>query len=355
MFKLNEVCKSIKESRSLPEMLRKTLAASVALAAVALTSNAQAEMPKELKFGIISTESSQALKEGFSPFLKDMEKALGVKVKPFFAPDYAGIIEGMRFNKVDIAWFGNKSAMEAVDRAGGEIFAQTVDVTGNPGYWSLLITHKDSPLNSIEDVLKCDKKLAFGNGDPNSTSGFLVPSFYVFAQHHVNPKNCYKVVRNASHEVNAMAVANKQVDFSTNNTESVGRLAVNHPQEAKQIKEIWRSPLIPADPIVWRKNLDQDAKDKIYSFFLRYGRTGDVKQVKHERDVLANVSSGWAPFIASSDLQLIPIRQMQAFRDKIKLEANNNMDAAEKAKKMAALDAKLKELDALAKVTAFRK
>jgi phosphonate transport system substrate-binding protein len=48
-----------------------------------------------------------------------------------------------------IAWFGNKSAMEAVDRAGGEVFAQTVDNEGNPGYWSLLVTHKDSPVNTL--------------------------------------------------------------------------------------------------------------------------------------------------------------------------------------------------------------
>ncbi len=59
-------------------------------------------------------------------------------------PDYAGIIQGMRFNKVDIAWFGNLSAMEAVDRANGEVFAQTVAADGSPGYWSVLIVNKDS-------------------------------------------------------------------------------------------------------------------------------------------------------------------------------------------------------------------
>lgn len=337
-------------------MLRTFLVASVAAAALlSAAPGASAKMPKVLNFGIISTESSQALKAGFEPFLKDMEKELGVPVKAFFAPDYAGIIEGMRFNKVDIAWFGNKSAMEAVDRAGGEIFAQTVDVTGNPGYWSLLLTHKDSPISSLKDVLKCDKSLAFGNGDPNSTSGFLVPSYYVFAQNNVDPKECFKVVRNASHEVNAMAVANKQVDVATNNTESIDRLKKVHPKEAAEVKEIWRSPLIPSDPMVWRKNMDADAKQKIYYFFMRYGRTGDLAQVSHERKVLADMSSGWAPFIASSDQQLIPIRQMQAFRDKLKLQANTTMDAKEKAAKIAEIDAKLKTLDALAKTVEFRK
>ena len=75
------------------------------------------EQEKALNFGIISTESQQNLKPQWTPFLQDMEKKLGVKVNAFFAPDYAGIIQGMRFNKVDIAWYGNLSAMEAVDRA----------------------------------------------------------------------------------------------------------------------------------------------------------------------------------------------------------------------------------------------
>ncbi|MEO1610673.1 MAG: phosphate/phosphite/phosphonate ABC transporter substrate-binding protein, partial [Pseudomonadota bacterium] len=131
----------------------KQLSAAIMFAAVSAFS-AQAEMPEQLNFGIISTESTSALEKSFGPFLKDMEKSLGVKVKPFFASDYAGVIEGMRFKKVDLAWFGNKSAIQAVDRAGGEVFAQTIKDNGEKGYYSLLITHKDSPLNSLEDVLK---------------------------------------------------------------------------------------------------------------------------------------------------------------------------------------------------------
>lgn len=77
------------------------------------------EQEKALNFGIISTESQQNLKPQWEPFLKDMETKLGIKVNAFFAPDYAGLSSGMRFNKVDIARYGNLSAMEAVDRANG--------------------------------------------------------------------------------------------------------------------------------------------------------------------------------------------------------------------------------------------
>ena len=91
---------------------------------------------QELNFGIISTESSQVLKSRWQPFLDDMNKETSLKINAFFASDYAGIVTGMQFNKVQIAYYGNKAAIEAVDRAEGEVFAQMVDVTGSGGYYS---------------------------------------------------------------------------------------------------------------------------------------------------------------------------------------------------------------------------
>ncbi|MGB0723262.1 MAG: phosphonate ABC transporter substrate-binding protein [Gammaproteobacteria bacterium] len=329
--------------------LKKALAGVVASAAI--MGNALAA--DTLNFGIISTESSQNLREIWTPFLADMEKRIGMKVKPFFAPDYAGIIEGMRFDKVDVAWYGNKSAMVAVDRAGGEIFAQTVDSEGNPGYWSLLVTHKDSPLNSVEDVLKNAGELTFGNGDPNSTSGFLVPSYYVFAKNNVDAKKAFKRVLNSNHQTNLLAAANKQVDVATNNTENWRRLEATHPEKIANVKEIWRSPLIPSDPIVWRKNLPEPVKGKVYDFFMTYGTTGDAA----EMEVLKGLQ--WAPFRASSNDQLIPIRQLVLFKDRIKIENDDKYSAEEKAAKIAEIDGKLSELNrraaALAAMTASAK
>src|SRR3546814_19216035 len=109
-----------------------------------------------------------------------MSAKTGLGIKGFYASDYAGVIEGMRFKKVDVAWYGNKSAMEAVDRADGEVFAQTVDVSGNPGYWSLLIVPADSPIDSLDDVLACDQSLTFRIRDPNFTSGCLIPTPFLF-------------------------------------------------------------------------------------------------------------------------------------------------------------------------------
>ncbi|MDF1527681.1 MAG: phosphonate ABC transporter substrate-binding protein [Sedimenticola sp.] len=301
---------------------------------------AQADETKTINFGIISTESSQNLKTIWVPFLKDMSAKLGMEVKPFFAPDYAGIIQGMRFDKVDIAWYGNKSAMEAVDRAGGEIFAQTVDVDGNPGYWSVLLANKsNNKINSVEDMLKQSGELAFGNGDPNSTSGFLVPSYYVFAKNGVDPKKAFKRMTNTSHESNFLAVANGQVDVATNNTENLARVKVTHPEKLDKVKIIWKSPLIPSDPIVWRKNLPESTKSKVYDFFMTYGKNKDSK----EKQILADL--GWAPFKSSNDDQLLPIRQLVLYKNRIKLMNNSSLNEADKTKQIQAIDDQLSELN----------
>src|SRR5215467_10727057 len=264
--------------------------------AVALTTstpevNAQTT---EINFGVISTEASVNQKKNWEPFVEAMSKATGLKVNAFYATDYAGVIEAMRFNKVQVAWFGNKSGMEAVDRASGQVFAQVVSKDGSIGYYSHIIVHKDSPYAALDDILKCDKSLDFGIGDPNSTSGFLVPTAYIFAAKDIDPKSCFKTVRNASHQANAMAVANKQVEAATNNSEDLQRLGVSAPEARKQIKVLWTSPIIPLDPLVWRKDLDPSIKTKLYTFLLSYGRFGSPEQIEAERTILANLI--WAPF-----------------------------------------------------------
>lgn len=316
----------------------RNLSLAVTLTAVS-AGPVMAEELKTLNFGIISTEASQNLREIWTPFLDDMSKELGMEVKAFFAPDYAGIIQGMRFNKVDIAWYGNKSAMEAVDRAGGEIFAQTVDSEGHPGYWSHLIVHKDNAaINSVEDVLSNAASLTFSNGDPNSTSGFLVPGYYVFATNNVEAGKIFKRTLNASHETNALSVANKQVDVATFNSESMRRLEVKHPDKAAQLKIIWTSPLIPSDPIVWRKNLPAPLKAKVKDFFMTYGT-----QSEQQKAVLAELQ--WAPFRDSNDDQLLPIRQLELFKQKRALEADTKLSEAERAAKLAEIESQLKALE----------
>ncbi|PHQ71904.1 MAG: phosphonate ABC transporter substrate-binding protein [Sneathiella sp.] len=332
-------------------MIRKLLSVAVVAATALASASAFADVkplegdPKEINFGIIATESTSNLKEQWLPFMDDMEKALGMKVNAFFAPDYAGVIEAMRFGKVHVAWFGNKSGMEAVDRAGGEVFVQTSKADGSQGYYSHIITHVDNKdINSLEDIFSCDKTLNFGIGDPNSTSGFLVPSYYVFAKNNIDPKKCFKTMRNANHETNLLATANKQVDIAANNSEQIGRTKKKAPEVAEKIKIIWTSPLIPSDPIVYREDLSKELKSRIKGFFLSYGRFGDTEAAKA---VLANISDGQGFFMESNNTQLYPIRQLALFKDKIKIERAKGASESEKTEKVALIVKKLSDLDIL--------
>ncbi|NWJ25515.1 phosphonate ABC transporter substrate-binding protein [Rhizobium sp. RM] len=310
---------------------------SMAAMSLALTLGSAAHAAETINFGIISTESQQNLKSSWLPFLDAMKEKTGLEVKPFFASDYAGIIEGMRFDKVQMAWYGNKSAMEAVDRADGEVFVQSVAVTGEPGYWSVVIVPKESPIQTIDQLLTCDKSLNFGLGDVNSTSGYLVPMTFVFSKNSIDPKTCFKNVTNANHETNAMAVANKQVDAAANNTENMALIEQNNPKAFANIREIWRSPLIPADPIVWRKDLPEEAKTKIRDFFLTYGTDKSKGNVEEEKKILAGLK--WSPFRASNDNQLLPIRVMELTKAIAQAQGDAKLDAA-------ARDAKIKDLTA---------
>jgi phosphonate transport system substrate-binding protein len=316
----------------------KKLLAALVLGVLGLApAAAQTARPNELNFGLISTESSQNLRQDWQVLLQDMERRVGVKVNAFFASDYAGVIEAMRFGKVQVAWFGNKSAMEAVDRASAEIFAQQVAEDGSPGYWSYLFAHRDSPYNSIEDVKKHAKNIALGFGDSNSTSGFLVPGYYAMALQNLDPKTSFKAMRQANHEANMMAVLARQVDVATGNNENFEKFQRRNPERAKELKIIWKSPLIPSDPMVVRKDLDPQLKAQIRDFFVGYGKTEPEKQALRK--------IGISGFQVSDNNQLLPIRQLELFRTKLALEKDEKLPAAERQAKLDEINRRLGELN----------
>ena len=308
------------------------------LASSLLAISAASAIAQDIRFGIIATDSASAQREKWEPFFRDMEKKTGLKIQSFYAPDYAGVIEAMRFNKIQVAWYGNKAAMEAVDRANGEVFAQLMYADGTYGYNALLITHKDSPYKTLDDVIANSKAINFGIGDPNSTSGFLVPSYYIFAQRKVDPRSAFKTIRNASHGANIQATLAKQLDVATNNTEDMGKLESSKPELFNQLRIVWKSPLIPSDPFVWRKDLDSSTKTKIKNFVLNY-----AKNDADEKAVLKNIYN-YGGFRESNNDQLIPIRQLELFRDRTKIENDDKIAAAEKTKLLAEIDQKLATL-----------
>ncbi|MDH5263877.1 MAG: phosphonate ABC transporter substrate-binding protein [Betaproteobacteria bacterium] len=313
-----------------------------ALAGLAAALFAGSVYAQEINFGIISTDKSAAIKSLWDPFIDDMRKQTGLTVNAFFSTDYTGIIEAQRFNKVQVAWYGNKSAIEAVDRANGEVFAQFIDLHGTPGYYSYIIAHRDSPLNSLDDMFARGKELTFGAGDPQSTSGTLVPGYYVFTQRGKEAKDVFKVVRPASHGVNLLAVLNKQVDVATNNSEELDKLKLKDPAKREQVKILWTSPLIPRDPLVWRKDLPEATKKKIKDFIIGYGKD------QREKDILKGMQQ-IAGFRESTNAQLIPIRQLELAKNRAKAVGDTTLSDEARAARLRDIDGQLAELAKQAK------
>ncbi len=165
-----------------------------------------------------------------------------------------------------------------------------------------------------------------------------MPGFYVFAQNKIDAKTHFKVVRNANHETNALAVANKQVDVATNNSENLDKVKTNFPDKFNDLRIIWTSPLIPLDPLVMRKDLPEAMKATLTGFFYNYAKTD-----ANEKAVVMKISK-LSGFKESTNAQLLPIRELDLFGKRTKLEADANMAPAEKQAKLADIDKQLAAL-----------
>jgi phosphonate transport system substrate-binding protein len=270
----------------------------------------------------------------WQPILVDMQKQTGLKITPFYSNNYTLLVEAMRFKKTDAGWFSNQSGLEAVRRGGGEVFARTFSPSGVDGYTSVLIVNAKSHL-TLEKVLECDRTLSFGLGDVLSTSGTLAPMTYLFAPKNIKPSACFKQVRSgSSHQTNLVAVANGQLDVATNNSTSLMLDEQNGGHSAEKVRVIWRSPVLPEDPIIWRKDLDPDVKEKLRQFFLTYGQGGGPDAAR-QRGYMARVNVGG--FKAADDNHLLPVREMEATEHW--LQAKDGGDPAKIAETKAALDA----------------
>jgi len=124
-------------------------------------------------------------------------------------------------------------------------------------------------------------------------------------------------------------------------TDTLARMEEREPNTTRQLRQVWKSPLITADPIVWRKDLPPELGAKIKEFFLGYGKSGP--HAAQQKAVLNRLTlSG---FRESSNAQLKPIRQLDLFKEKVKLEADTAMAAEEKKARLEIINRKLEALE----------
>jgi phosphonate transport system substrate-binding protein len=232
------------------------------LASASLTQAADPSWPKELTFALLSTESAPEVTRRWEPILAQLEKDLGVKVKPIMASDYRGTIEALKFKKAEIGHLGPKSYVEATNDnyANVESIVQIRHSNGSLGYRSCLIVHTDSDIFSPEDI--SGKTFAFN--DPNSTSGYLVPMTMFLNEMGINPKQHFsKLTFSGSHEASILAVMHKKVEVASTNLPDVQQLTREGKVPRGALRIIWVSKLIPNDPIVVRKDLPDSLRQAI--------------------------------------------------------------------------------------------
>jgi phosphonate transport system substrate-binding protein len=308
------------------------LGLALALSACSQKPSTAGSTPKELTFSILSAENEASMGPLWQPLLDDMSAQIGIKVKPYFATNYTGLIEAMRFKQVQVGWFAADSALQAVNRADAEVLGRVVQANGEATYKSVIIAKKGSGI-TLDKLLACGRRYTFGLGDPVSTSGTLAPMAYIFIPHGIDPAKCFKTVRNANHQANFLSVANGVLDAATNNTVGLLFYRRENPKAADQVETVWTSPPLPESAILVRKDLDPAVKEKIRQFFLTYG-TGTGPQADRQRKVLQGLTYGG--FRPADDSYLDPVREMEAAEGL--WDARKSGDKARIGKAQAAYD-----------------
>ena len=278
--------------------------------AAAQARDAAKPAPRELVFTILSAEGQADSGPLWEPLLKDLERAIGVPVRPIFGTNYSVLVEAMRADQAQIGWFSALPAVQAIDRSNAQVIARIVDPEGKDSYTSTLIVKKGSGI-TVADVARCGKRYDFGLGDAQSTSGTLAPMTYFFGPRDITPSECFATVRSASHQSNSFSVANGQLDVSTSNSINIIFLRRNNPAIADRIETIWESPPIPESGILLRRDLPEGLKAKIREFFVTYGQ-GAGPDVERQRQVLAALN--YSQFRAADVAYLDPVREMIAIQ-----------------------------------------
>ena len=248
------------------------LLTATALTAI-LASAATAQEIKEFNIGILGGENAQDRMTSNECFRAKIEAELGVPVKLFTPADYDGVIQGLLGGTLDYAWLGASSYAKVylTDPEAVEVKLTKQNIDGSTGYYSIGFTHKDTGITSIEDA----KGKVFAFADPNSTSGYLVPGAELAAKYGDLKTYFGEVKMSGGHEQTIVGVANGDFDAGVSWADGLGNWedgynsgAFRKAAEAglvdmSNLVEIWRSTLIPEGPMVVRKALPQDVKDKV--------------------------------------------------------------------------------------------
>src|SRR5271170_2937232 len=222
--------------------------ATLALYAL-LGCNAKPPSETKLRISMIpTTDPSKALRDN-QPLLAYWQKQTGQTPELTIPTSYAAVVEALANNKVDIAYLGGFTYVQASARAGVKPLVQrTIDQQ----FHSVFITQTDSKIHSLGDLHG-----HFVFGDVNSTSGHLMPLYYM-EQEKVDPE----VIKNASysgaHDATALAVANGKAEAGAMDEQVYKKMTANGQLKPGAVRVFYTTP--PFFDYVWVANKNLDPK-----------------------------------------------------------------------------------------------
>lgn len=279
--------------------MRKSLMLSLTILAVSSSALAQDRTgwPTTLTFGIIPTEGSAATLARWQPFFDYLGKTLNLEVKPQVGADYTAVILAMQNKQLDVAYFGPKSYVTAVEQAGAEALVKDNTIKGGLGYHSIIISKASSGIKTLEQA----KGKNFAFVDPQSTSGYLIPLTHFTYSMKVKPDTYFsKVIFAGSHENAILAVLNGTVDVAATNDADMANATSKGAVKPGDFNVLFTSATIPNGPTAARKDLPATLKAAIRRAMLNY----------RDPQGLANLNlKGWSLAI---DRDYDPIRKANA-------------------------------------------
>jgi phosphonate transport system substrate-binding protein len=214
-----------------------------------------------------------------------LEKETGYYYRTAVPASFVAVVEAFGTKKADIAGINTFSYLMAHDKYGAEARLRIVRDGNETSYKGQLITRVDSGIDEIEEI--DGRSIAYV--DPSSTSGYILPkalldannikpSEQVFAMRH---DNVVTMVYQRQVSVGATYYAPPHPETGEI-LDARMRVLTQFPDVAEKIKIIGYTQDIPNDPWVFRKDMDEEMKDKIIDALLKFVSTEEGQKALYE-------------------------------------------------------------------------
>lgn len=250
--------------------------ALVATGGLAVPSPAHAYVPSVLRVGFAPWENLQDIDRTSEEVSDLLSTHLHMRVQPYVASDYAGVIEAMRAHKIDVAFFPPAAYVLAERNADARVLLESM-FNGHRYYYSDIITTTNSGIHKLSDLK--GKRFAFV--DPDSTSGAIYPKVMLLDAGIVPERDFRALEYAGGHDAAVLALLNGKVDACATyandpqgHESSWSVLLAHNPDELRRIVVLAHSRPIPSDNIAVRGDLDARLADRIRAIFLRLSSTG---------------------------------------------------------------------------------